>query len=67
VQCGRTTLFSLGEDSTGPYLTIKLADLSGKHVILTIDKNICTYCDHELVLKKNDRSHDLYPIPAGQL
>ncbi|MGA7368554.1 MAG: hypothetical protein WBX01_05445 [Nitrososphaeraceae archaeon] len=59
VQCGRTTLFSLGEDSSGPYLTIKLTDLSGKHVVLTIDKNICTYCAHELVLKKNERSHIL--------
>jgi hypothetical protein len=59
VECGSTTLFSLGEDSNGPYMTTKLSDLSGKHVILSIDKNICTYCAHDLVLKKNERRHIL--------
>jgi len=40
-------------------MTTKLSDLSGTHVILSIDKNICTYCTHDLVLKKNERRHIL--------
>ena len=59
VECDHTTLFSLGEDHNGPYLTTKFSDLSGKHTILSIDKNSCTYCAHDLVLKKNERSHVL--------
>ena len=59
VKCDNTTLFFLGEDSNGPFLTTKLSDLSGKHVILSIDKNFCTYCSHDLVLKKNERNHIL--------
>jgi hypothetical protein len=59
VKCGSTTLFCLGEDSKGPYLTTKLYDLSGKHLLLSIGRNICTYCAHDLVLKKNERSHIL--------
>ena len=39
VKCSNTTLFDLGEDSNGPYLTATLNDLSGKHVMLSIDKN----------------------------
>jgi hypothetical protein len=59
VKCSNTTLFDLGEDSDGPYLTATLTDLSGKHVMLSIDKNSCTHCAQELVLKKNERSHIL--------
>jgi hypothetical protein len=59
VKCSSTTLFDLGEDSNGPYLTATLTDLSGKHVMLSIDKNSCTYCTQELILKKNERSHIL--------
>lgn len=59
VKCCDTTLFCLGEDSNGPYLTTELTDLSGKHVTLSIEKNICTYCADGLVLKKNERSHIL--------
>lgn len=59
VKCSNAILFDLGEDSNGPYLTAKLTDLSGKRLILSIDKNICTYCAQEFVLKKNERSHVL--------
>jgi hypothetical protein len=59
VECDNTTLFSLGEDHNGPYLTTKRFDLSGKHTVLSIDKNFCTYCADDLVLKKNERSHVL--------
>ena len=66
VWCCNTTLFSLGEDSNGPYLTTKLSDLSRKHMILSIDKNICTYCAPDLVLKKNERSHILIDNKEGE-
>lgn len=59
VECDNITLFSLGEDRNGPYLTTKLFDLSGKRTILSVDKNFCTYCADDLVLKKNERSHVL--------
>jgi hypothetical protein len=59
VECDDTTLFSLGEDHNGPYLTTKLTDLSEKHTLLSIDKNFCTYCSKDLFLKKNERSHVL--------
>lgn len=66
VKCDNTTLFFLGEDSNGPFLTTKLSDLSGKHVILSIDKNFCTYCSHDLVLKKNERNHILVDSKDGE-
>jgi hypothetical protein len=42
VECENTTLFNLGEDSNGPYLTTTLYDITGKHSILSIAKNFCT-------------------------
>ncbi|MGH9979905.1 MAG: hypothetical protein ACRD8Z_29295 [Nitrososphaeraceae archaeon] len=66
VKCDRTTLFFLGEDSNGPYLTTKLTDLLGEHVLLTIYKNICTYCSSDLVLKKNERNHILVDSKDGE-
>lgn len=59
MECDNITLFSLGEDRNGPYLTTKLLDLSGKRTILSIARNFCTYCADGLVLKKNERNHVL--------
>ena len=59
VGCCNSTLFSLGEDSAGPYLTTKLFDLSGNRIILSIERNVCTYLAPDLVLKKNERGHIL--------
>jgi hypothetical protein len=66
VKCDSTTLFILGEDSNGPYLTTNLSDLLGKHVLLRIDKNICTYCSNGLVLKRNERNHILVDNLNGE-
>jgi hypothetical protein len=66
VKCNGTTLFSLGEDINGPYLTAKLPDLSTNNVKLSIDKNHCTYCADDLVLKRNERSHVLVDNREGE-
>ena len=66
VNCNNTTLFSLDEDIEGPHLTARLTDFSGKHLILKIDRNICTFCSHNLILKKNERSHLLINNKEGE-
>ena len=66
VKCDSTTLFILGEDLNGPYLTTNLSDHLGEHVLLRIDKNICTYCSNDLVLKKNERNHILVDNMDGE-
>jgi len=62
VKCDNATLFFLVRIP----MTTKLSDLSGKHVILSIDKNFCTYCSHDLVLKKNERNHILVDSKDGE-
>ena len=59
VKCNNTTLFELGEDSEGPYLSTELCDASGERVSISIDRNICTYCAQGIILKKNERNHIL--------
>jgi hypothetical protein len=66
VTCNGTTLFSLGEDTDGPHLTAKLIDLSANNVKLSIDKNHCTFCAYDLILKKNARSHILIDNKEGE-
>ncbi len=66
VICNNTTLFSLDEDIEGPHLTARLTDLSGMHLILSIDKNTCTFRSQDLILKKNERSHLLVDNKEGE-
>jgi hypothetical protein len=66
VECENTTLFNLGEDDNGPYLTTTLYDITRKHSILSIDKNFCTFCADDLILKKNERSHVLIDSKEGE-
>lgn len=66
VNCKNTTIFSLDEDTEGPHLTARLADFSGKHLMLSIDRNTCTFCSQNLILKKNERSHLLVDNKEGE-
>jgi hypothetical protein len=66
VNCKNTTIFSLDEDTEGPHLTARLTDFSGKHLTLSIDRNICTFCSQNLILKKNERSHLLINNKEGE-
>jgi hypothetical protein len=36
------------------------------HLILNIDKNTCTFCSQDLILKKNERSHLLVDNKEGE-
>lgn len=56
----------LDEDTEGPHLTARLTDSSGKHLILSIDRNTCTFCSQNLLLKKNERSHLLVDNKEGE-
>ena len=44
-------LFSLGEDSAGPYVTTSILD-SNENTLITIDKNNCIFCNKEFIKKK---------------
>ena len=44
----------------------KFSDFPGKHVILSIEKNFCTCCSHDLVLKKNEHNHILVDSEDGE-
>lgn len=59
VKCKNATLFELGEDSKGPYLSTNLYNLSGDKILVSIDTNTCTYCTQGLILQKNERNHIL--------
>lgn len=59
IKYNNTTLFELGEDSNGPYLSTVIYDVSGDQILVSINMNTCTYCAQDLILQENDRNHIL--------
>jgi hypothetical protein len=59
IKYNNTTLFELGEDSKGPYLSTVLYNFSGDQILVSINMNSCTYCAQDLILQKNERNHIL--------
>ena len=59
-------LFLLNEDSVGPYITAQIYDWTGDNLIVNVQKNICTYCSHELVKKYNERNYILINNNEGE-
>ena len=51
VKIANEVLFSLGEDSEGPYLTTSILDSNGNTLII-IEKNNCIFYNKEFIKKK---------------
>ena len=65
VKMANEVLFSLGEDSEGPYLTTSILDSNGNTLII-IEKNNCIFYNKEFI-KKNQRDHVLLEDRKGQI
>jgi hypothetical protein len=52
------TLFSLGENSLGPYLNAEISDRLGNQLI-KVDQNTCIYYREELINKSKEPEHIL--------
>lgn len=65
VKMDNEVLFSLGEDSAGPYVTTSILD-SNENMLITIDKNNCIFCNKEFI-KKNQRDYVLLKDRKGQI
>jgi hypothetical protein len=59
------TLFTLSEDKDGFYLSAEIFDLVG-NVIVKVEKNICTHCSKELIIKYNERNYLLINNKQGE-
>jgi hypothetical protein len=59
-------LFSLGEDSAGPYLTTSIFD-SNEKTLIKIEKNNCIFCNEEFIIQKNQRDHILLKDRKGEI
>ena len=51
VKMANEILFSLGEDSAGPYITTSILD-SNENTSIIIEKNNCIFCNKEFIKKK---------------
>jgi hypothetical protein len=59
-------LFSLGEDSEGPYLTTSIFD-SNENMLIKIEKNNCIFCNEKFIKQKNQRDHVLIKDRKGEI
>ena len=66
VKMDNEVLFSLGQDSAGPYVTTSILD-SNENMLITIDKNNCIFCNKEFIKKKIQRDHVLLKDRKGQI
>ncbi len=54
VKMANEILFSLGEDSAGPYITTSILD-SKENTLIIIEKNNCIFCNKEFIKKNSTR------------
>jgi hypothetical protein len=66
VKLANEVLFSLGEDSAGPYLTTSIFD-SNENTLIKIEKNNCIFCNEEFIKQKNQRDHVLLKDRKGEI
>src|SRR5919107_6323479 len=67
VKMANEVLFSLGEDSQGPYLTTSIFD-SNENTLIKIEKNCCIfYNEDEFIKQKNQRDHVLLKDRKGEI
>ena len=66
VKMANEVLFSLGEDSAGPYVTTSILD-SNENTLIIIEKNNCIFCNKEFNKKKIQRDHVLLKDRKGQI
>jgi hypothetical protein len=66
VKMANEVLFSLGEDSAGPYVTTSILD-SNENTLIIIEKNNCIFCNKEFIKKKFQRDHVLLKDRKGQI
>ncbi|HKG41231.1 MAG TPA: hypothetical protein VKA98_03770 [Nitrososphaeraceae archaeon] len=66
VKMANEVLFSLGEDSVGPYVTTSILD-SNENTLIIIEKNNCIFCNKEFIKKKIQRDHVLLKDRKGQI
>jgi hypothetical protein len=66
VKMANEVLFSLGEDSAGPYVTTSILD-SNENTLIIIEKNNCIFCNKEFIKKKIQRDHVLLKDRKGQI
>jgi hypothetical protein len=66
VKLANEVLFSLGEDSAGPYLTASIFD-SNENMLIKIEKNNCIFCNEEFIKQKNQRDHVLLKDRKGEI
>jgi hypothetical protein len=66
VKMANEVLFSLGEDSAGPYLTTSIFD-SNENTLIKIEKNNCIFCNEEFIKQKNQRDHVLLKDRKGEI
>jgi hypothetical protein len=66
VKMDNEVLFSLGEDSAGPYVTTSILD-SNENTLIIIEKNNCIFCNKEFIKKKFQRDHVLLKDRKGQI
>ena len=52
------TLFSLGENSLGPYLSAEISDNLGNPLV-KVDRNVCIYYHEKLINKSREPEHIL--------
>ena len=51
-------LFSLGENTLGPYLSAEISDNMGNQLV-NVYQNACIYCNEKLINKSNEPEHIL--------
>ena len=66
VKMANEVLFSLGEDSEGPYLTTSIFD-SNENTLIKIEKNNCIFCNEKFIKQKNQRDHVLLKDRKGEI
>ena len=66
VKMANEVLFSLGEDSEGPYLTTSIFD-STENTLIKIEKNNCIFCNEKFIKQKNQRDHVLLKDKKGEI
>ena len=59
-------LFTLGEDSEGPYLTTSIFD-SNENILIKIEKNNCIFYNEKFIKQKNQRDHVLIKDRKGEI
>ena len=59
------TLFTLSEDKDGTYLSAEIFDSVG-NIIVKVEKNICTHCSKELIIKYDERKYLLINNKQGE-